>query len=265
MSSDLTASDYINHHLSHFSIGEGFWSINLDTLVFSTLSGFIFLYCFYRVARNATSGVPGKFQCFVEMVVEWIDGIVKDNFNGARTLVAPLGLTIFCWVFVTNAFDLIPVDFLPQGAHLLGIDYLRVVSTADMNSTFAMSIGVFFLILFYTVKGKGFKGLVKEYTLHPFNSWFFAPVNFLLESVTLLAKPFSLALRLFGNMYAGELIFILIALLYMSDHFLIQVAGVPLHLIWAIFHILVIALQAFIFMMLTIVYLSLAYNQMEEH
>lgn len=265
MSSPLTASDYIAHHLSSFTIGSGFWSLNIDTLFFSCLSGVFFLYFFFKVARRATSGVPGKLQCFVEMVVEWVDGIVKDNFDGPRTLVSPLALTVFCWVFVMNAIDLIPVDLLPKGAHLLGIDYLRAVPTADVNSTFAMSLCIFFLILYYTVKGKGVKGLVKEYTLHPFNSWVFIPANFLLETVTLLAKPFSLALRLFGNMYAGELIFILIGLLYMSHSLLFQIIGLPLHFVWAVFHILVITLQAFIFMMLTIVYLSLAYNQMDEH
>ncbi|MDG6897488.1 F0F1 ATP synthase subunit A [Actinobacillus delphinicola] len=261
----LTTAEYIGHHLTYLSSGEGFWSIHLDSIFFSVLSGILFLYIFYRVASRATSGVPGKMQCLVEILVEWVDGIVKENFQGVRTFVAPLGLTIFCWVFIMNAIDLIPVDFLPQAAHLVGVNHLRAVSTADVNTTFAMSICVFFLILYYTIKSKGMKGFVKEYTLHPFNHWAFAPVNLLLESVTLIAKPVSLALRLFGNMYAGELIFVLIALMYMSDHIALQVIGVPLHLVWAIFHILVITLQAFIFMMLTIVYLSLANNKLEEH
>ncbi len=239
--------------------------MHFDTLLFSALSGFIFLFLFYKVATKATSGVPSKWQCLVEILVEWVDGIVKDNFHGARNFVAPLGLTIFCWVFVMNAIDLIPVDFLPQVANLFGVHYLRAVPTADMNSTFAMSLCVFALIIFYTIKAKGLSGFVKEYTLHPFNHWAFAPINLLLESVTLIAKPVSLALRLFGNLYAGELIFVLIALMYMSDHFILQVAGIPLHLAWAIFHILVITLQAFIFMMLTIIYLSLANNKTEEH
>lgn len=260
-----TAADYISHHLTFLTSGEGFWSFNLDTLFFSFISGLIFLVLFRKIAKKATSGVPSKWQCFAEILVEWVDGIVKDNFQGDRKLVAPLALTIFCWVFVMNAIDLVPVDFSPQFANLLGIHYLRAVPTADVNATFAMSISVFFLIIFFTIKSKGIKGFVKEYTLHPFNHWAFAPVNLLLESVTLIAKPVSLALRLFGNMYAGELIFILIAVMYMADNILLQASAIPMHLIWAIFHILVISLQAFIFMMLTIVYLSLGNNKTEEH
>ena len=140
-------------------------------------------------------------QCLVEIVVGWVDGIVKENFHGPRNVVAPIALTIFCWVFIMNAIDLIPVDFPPQLASLFGIHYLRAVPTADISATLGMSICVFFLILFYTVKSKGFGGLAKEYTLHPFNHWVFIPVNFILETVTLLAKPISLAFRLFGNMY----------------------------------------------------------------
>lgn len=263
--SGLTTSSYISHHLTFLSSGEEFWNVHLDTLFFSVLSGVIFLAVFYSVARRVTTGVPGKLQCFVEIVVDWVNGLVKDNFHGSRDFVAPLALTIFCWVFVMNAVDLIPVDFPAQLAALFGIHYLRPVATADISATLSMAICVFFLIIFYTIKSKGIKGFVKEYTLHPFNHWAFAPVNLLLESVTLLAKPVSLALRLFGNMYAGELIFVLIALMYMSNHFVLQVAGIPLHLVWAIFHILVITLQAFIFMMLTIVYLSLANNHTEGH
>lgn len=208
-----TTAEYISHHLSFLSSGEGFWAVHLDTLFFSVLSGVIFLWVFTRVANKATSGVPGKLQCFVEMVVEWVDGLVKDNFHGPRNVIASLALTIFAWVFIMNAIDLVPVDFLPQLASLFGIHYLRAVPTADISATLGMSICVFFLILFYTVKSKGLGGLAKEYTLHPFNHWAFIPVNFLLETVTLLAKPISLAFRLFGNMYAGELIFILIAVM----------------------------------------------------
>lgn len=259
-----TTAEYISHHLTFLSSGEGFWAVHLDTLFFSIVSAFIFLYVFRKVAKNATSGVPGKLQCFIEMIVEWVNGLVKDNFHGSRDFIAPLALTVFCWVFVMNAIDLIPVDFLPQFAGFFGIHYLRAVPSADISATLGMSICVFFLILFYTVKSKGFSGLVKEYTLHPFNHWAFIPVNFVLETVTLLAKPISLAFRLFGNMYAGELIFILIAVMYMADNFLLQALGIPLHLAWAIFHILVITLQAFIFMMLTIVYLSIAYNKADH-
>ena len=259
-----TTAEYISHHLTFLSSGEGFWAVHLDTLFFSIVAALIFLFVFRKVAKNATSGVPGKLQCFIEMIVEWVNGLVKDNFHGSRDFIAPLALTVFCWVFVMNAIDLIPVDFLPQFANLFGIHYLRAVPSADISATLGMSICVFFLILFYTVKSKGFGGLVKEYTLHPFNHWAFIPVNFVLETVTLLAKPISLAFRLFGNMYAGELIFILIAVMYMADNFLLQALGIPLHLAWAIFHILVITLQAFIFMMLTIVYLSIAYNKADH-
>lgn len=259
-----TTAEYISHHLTFLSSGNGFWSVHLDTLFFSILSALIFLFVFRKVAKKATSGVPGKLQCFIEMIVEWVNGLVKDNFYGSRDFIAPLALTVFCWVFLMNAIDLIPVDFLPQFANLFGIHYLRAVPSADISATLGMSICVFFLILFYTVKSKGFSGLVKEYTLHPFNHWAFIPVNFVLETVTLLAKPISLAFRLFGNMYAGELIFILIAVMYMADNFLLQALGIPLHLAWAIFHILVITLQAFIFMMLTIVYLSIAYNKADH-
>lgn len=259
-----TTADYISHHLAFLKTGDGFWNVHLDSLFFSLLAGGIFLFFFYRVAKKATSGIPGKFQCFVEIVVEWVDGMVKDNFHGPRGVVAPLALTVFCWVFLMNAFDLIPVDYPPQFAALLGIDYLRAVPTADISTTLGLSISVFGLIIFYTIKSKGLTGFAKEYTLHPFNHWAFIPVNFLLEVVTLIAKPISLAFRLFGNMYAGELIFILIAVMYMADSIVPQVLGVPLHLIWAIFHILVITLQAFIFMMLTIVYLSMGYNKAEH-
>jgi len=261
--SGLSTADYISHHLSFLKTGEGFSGIHIDSLFFSIVSGIIFIYFFHKAAKKATSGVPGKWQCFVEMLVEWVNGVVKDNFHGPRNVVAPLALTVFCWVFIMNSIDLIPVDFLPQLANLFGIHYLRAVPTADISATLGMSICVFFLILFYTVKSKGFGGLVKEYTLHPFNNKALIPVNFILETVTLLAKPISLAFRLFGNMYAGELIFILIAVMY-SANMAIAALGVPLHLAWAIFHILVITLQAFIFMMLTVVYLSIAYNKAEH-
>ncbi|WP_373099765.1 MULTISPECIES: F0F1 ATP synthase subunit A [Pasteurellaceae] len=260
---ELTTSGYIQHHLEFLKTGDSFWNIHIDTLFFSVLSGVIFLFLFYKVATKATSGVPGKLQCLVEILVEWVDGIVKENFHGPRNVIAPLGLTIFCWVFIMNTIDLIPVDFLPQIGNLFGIHYLRAVPTADISATLGMSICVFFLILFYTVKSKGISGLVKEYTLHPFNHWVFIPVNFILESVTLLAKPISLAFRLFGNMYAGELIFILIAVMY-SANMAIAALGIPLQLAWAIFHILIVTLQAFIFMMLTIVYLSIAYNKADH-
>ncbi|AHG74490.1 MULTISPECIES: F0F1 ATP synthase subunit A [Mannheimia] len=259
-----STAEYITHHLTFLTTGEGFWNVHLDTLFFSLVAGAIFLYFFRKAAKNATTGVPGKWQCFVEMIIEWVNGVVKENFHGPRHEVGPLALTIFCWVFIMNAIDLIPVDYPPQLASLLGIDYLRAVPTADISATLGLSIGVFCLIIYYTIKSKGFGGFVKEYTLHPFNHWAFIPVNFLLEVVTLLAKPISLAFRLFGNMYAGELIFILIAVMYMAESIVPQMLGVPLQIVWAIFHILVITLQAFIFMMLTIVYLSIGYNKADH-
>lgn len=258
-SAPATVQDYIKHHLENLqTTNNGFWTINIDSIVISVLIGVLFLYLFRRVAVGATSGVPGKLQCFVEILVEFVDKNVKEIFNGKDKLIAPLALTIFVWVFLMNLMDLIPVDFLPETARLLGIPYLRVVPSADVSITLSMSFGVFFLIIFYTIRSKGFGGFVKEYTLHPFNHWVFIPVNLVLELVTLIAKPISLGLRLFGNMYAGELIFILIAgLLPWWSQWMLSLP-------WAIFHILIITLQAFIFMVLTIVYLSMAAAK-EEH
>ncbi|GLT13310.1 MULTISPECIES: F0F1 ATP synthase subunit A [Vibrio] len=255
-SGELTPQEYISHHLTNLQAGSGFWTFNIDSLIFSVLLGSLMMWIFYRVGKKATSGVPGKLQCFVEMVVEFVDASVKDIFHGKNALVAPLALTVFGWVFLMNLMDLIPVDFIPHTATLLGIPYLRVVPTTDVNITMSMSLGVFILILYYSIKIKGIGGFAKELGLQPFNHWAFIPINLILEGVTLLAKPVSLGLRLFGNMYAGELIFILIAglLPWWSQ----WVLSVP----WAIFHILIITLQAFIFMILTIVYLSQA---SEEH
>ena len=248
------ATGYIVHHLTDLKIGEGFWTFNLDTLFFAGLLGFIFVFVFKKAAESATSGVPGPLQNFVEMIVEFVDTQVKDSFHGRSALIAPLALTIFCWVFLMNAMDLLPVDLLPGIASLFGIKYLRVVPSTDLNETFAMSISVFFLILFYSIKVKGPIGFAKEMLLTPFGPWMI-PFNLLLKLVEELAKPISLGLRLFGNMYAGELIFILIALL----PWWVQPA---LSFPWAVFHILIITLQAFIFMVLTVVYLSLAH---EDH
>jgi F-type H+-transporting ATPase subunit a len=235
-----TATDYIGHHLTNLQacIHDGAvvmhgcsgnfsdWTIHVDSMFFSILLGSIFLLLFGRVARNATSDTPGKWQAFVEIIVTFVDSAVKDAFQGHNKLIAPLSLTIFVWVFLMNLMDLIPVDFLPEAAGLVGVEYLKVVPTTDVNVTFAMSVSVFILTLFYSIKIKGFGGFTKELI--------------------------SLSLRLFGNMYAGELIFILIALLGFYQ--------LPLHFGWAVFHILVITLQAFIFMMLTIVYLSSAHE-----
>lgn len=253
-SGELTSQEYISHHLTFLSVGEGFWTLNIDSLVVSILLGSLMLWGFYRVAVKATSGVPGKLQTFVEILVEFVDSTVKDVFQGKNALIAPLALTIFGWIFLMNLMDLIPVDFLPHLATLVGIPYLRVVPTADLNVTLAMALGVFILILYYSIKIKGPLGFVKELTLQPFNHWAFIPINLILELVTLVSKPVSLGLRLFGNMYAGELIFILIAgLLPWWSQWLLSVP-------WAIFHVLVITLQAFIFMVLSVVYLSQAHE-----
>ena len=250
---------YIVHHLTDLKIGEGFWTFNLDTFFFAGVLGLIFILIFKKVADSATSGVPGPLQNFVELIVEFVDTQVKDSFHGRSALIAPLALTIFCWVFLMNAMDLLPVDLLPGISALFGIPYLRSVPTTDLNQTFAMSISVFCLIIFYSIKIKGVLNFGKELVLHPFNYWplnfILIPFNILLNFVEHLARPVSLALRLFGNMYAGELIFILIALL---PWWVQPVLSFP----WAVFHILIITLQAFIFMVLTVVYLSLAH---EDH
>ncbi|TEW53216.1 F0F1 ATP synthase subunit A [Psychromonas sp. RZ22] len=248
----LTSQGYISHHLTFLTTGEGFWSINIDSMAVSVFLGVVMLFLLRMAVRKTSTGVPGKFLCFVEMIVEFVDGTIKDIFHGKNTLIAPLALTIFGWVFLMNLMDLIPVDFLPETAMALGVPYFRVVPSADVNITMSMALGVFMLILYYSIKIKGVSGFVKELTMQPFNHWAFIPLNLILEGVTLVAKPVSLGLRLFGNMYAGELIFILIAglLPWWSQ----WVLSVP----WAIFHILIITLQAFIFMVLTIVYLSQA-------
>ena len=274
-----TAGDYIEHHLTNLQVcrdhGEwvwnhcsgNFWAINVDSMFFSVVLGALFLYIFRRVAKNATTGRPGKLQAGIELVVGFVDGLVKDAFQHKNPLVAPLSLTIFMWVFMMNLMDLIPVDWLPSAATAIGVPYLKVVPTTDINVTFAMSISIFLLTLFYSIKIKGAGGFLKELTFHPLApptkglgliaAPLFIAFNFVLEFVSLLAKPISLSLRLYGNMYAGELIFILIALLGLWQ--------IPFHFGWAVFHILVITLQAFIFMMLTIVYLAQAHDKGEAH
>ena len=275
-----TSGEYISHHLQNLQVcradnGEWVWNqcagnpmaINVDSMFWSVLLGLIFLLLFRNVAKKTTTAKVGKFQAFVEIIVEFVNDAVKDTFHGKSRLIAPLGLTIFVWVFLMNLMDLVPVDWIPELSKRLGIEYMKVVPSTDVNITFGMSIAVFLLILIYTVRFKGFGGLIGELTLHPIAppkkglgliaAPFVIAFNFILESVALLAKPVSLSLRLFGNMFAGELIFILIAIMY-SGGLLLGAGGGVLHLGWAIFHVLIITLQAFIFMMLTIVYLSLA-------
>ena len=269
-----TASQYIQHHLQNLQVcrnedgwvwnecSGNFWAINVDSMVISLILGLVLCTLFRSVAKNATAGRPGKMQAIVEMLVDFVDGSVKDSFHGRNKLIAPLALTMVVWVFLMNLMDLIPVDFLPQIAHLTGVPYLKVVPTTDPNITFAMSLSIFVLILFYSLKVKGIGGFVAEMTMQPLNPkelgvpklfWPLVMIfNLVLETVAMLAKPLSLSLRLFGNMYAGELMFILIALLGLWQ--------LPLHFLWAVFHILIITLQAYIFMILSVVYLSQAHE-----
>ncbi len=253
-----TSSEYIVHHLTNWHVGHGFWTFHVDTLAVSGLIGLLFFGAMAKAASKATAGVPGAWQNAVEMIVSLVDSQVRDTFHAKSELVTPLAITIFCWVFLMNAMDLIPVDFLPQIAQLIGVNlfgtephhvYLKVVPTTDPNLTFGMSLSVFFIMLWYNFKFKGVGGFLHEVLTVPFGAKL-APVNLLFRVIEDLAKPISLALRLFGNMYAGEMVFILIALL--------GVWQLPLALPWALFHILIITLQAFVFMMLTVVYMSMA-------
>jgi F-type H+-transporting ATPase subunit a len=244
-----TTSEYIVHHLTNAHVGHGFWTFHIDTLIVSGLLGVLVFGAMAYAARRASSGVPGGWQNFVEMVVSLVDSQVRDTFHAKSNLVTPLAITIFVWVWVMNAMDLIPVDFLPQLVHLAGVNHFKFVPTTDPNLTFAMSLTVFFLMLWYNVKFKGIGGWLHEVFTVPFGPWL-APLNLLFRIIEDIAKPISLALRLFGNMYAGEMVFILIALL--------GIWQLPLALPWALFHILIITLQAFVFMMLTVVYMSMA-------
>jgi len=256
MQTTMTTGEYVQHHLQqlavNFSQKEDFWTLHLDTLGVSIFLGIGFLFLFRMAVKSAVSGVPGRLQNFLEILVEFVGGLVKESFHGRSQLIAPLALTIFVWVFLMNFMDLIPVDLLPRIAQLFGVHHFRSVPTADPNMTFALSITVFILIIFYNFKIKGPVGLSKEVISSPFGIYLF-PLNILFRFLEELVKPISLALRLFGNLFAGELIFILIALMPWWIQW--TVGGV-----WAIFHILIIAIQAFIFMMLTIVYISMAHE-----
>lgn len=272
----LTSTAYIAHHLTNLTFGRhadgswgvahstqeaaqmGFWAIHLDTMFFSLLLGGLFAYLFHKVAKSATDGVPGGWQNFVESVIDFVDDNVRSTFTGKNPMIAPLALTVFCWIFLMNVMDLFPVDLIPWLAGMLGVHYLKVVPTTDPNATFGMALAVFGLILYYSVKVKGVGGFLGELTLQPFGKAGM-PANLLLEGINLITKPVSLALRLFGNMYAGEMIFILIALMYGGGMVLGATAGI-LQFVWAVFHILIITLQAFIFMVLTIVYLDMAHQ-----
>ena len=242
-------TEYIVHHLTNLAVGEGFWTFHLDTFIVSGLIGLVAFGLMMLVARRATSGVPAGAQNFIEIVVSMVDAQVKDTFHAKSNLVTPLAITIFVWVFLMNAMDLIPVDFIPLLVHAGGVPYFKQVPTTDPNLTFALSLTVFAIMIGMNLKHKGVGGLLHEALTVPFGKWLF-PVNILFRVIEDLAKPISLALRLFGNMYAGEMVFILIALL--------GIWQLPLALPWALFHILIITLQAFVFMMLTIVYMSMA-------
>ncbi|MDX1460324.1 MAG: F0F1 ATP synthase subunit A [Xanthomonadales bacterium] len=337
-----TAGEYIQHHLQNLTFGRhpdghwgfahgaeeaaamGFWAIHVDTLFWALLLGFGFFFMFRSVAKQANAGVPTRFQSMIEMIVEFVDTNVRDSFHGTSRLIAPLALTLFVWIFFMNFMDLIPVDWLPWVATKAGIEYQKVVPTTDVNATMGMAIAVFALIIIYSIRFKGVTGFLSELVFNPLNpkelgmpkiAWpLVMAFNFILEVVSLLAKPVSLGLRLFGNLYAGELIFILIALVFTAgsawfaaglssvfgEHIpawfwvvatasvfatlwlnmkerisnkqtawllageMLMIGGLAflggqlMHFGWAVFHILVITLQAFIFMMLTIVYLSMA-------
>ena len=290
-SENQTVSEYIVHHLTNLTYGKlpqgyerydgsvvgeggawtmahggaeasamGFTAIHVDSMLWSIGLGILFCWLFRKVAKQAESGVPSGMVNAFEMIVQFVDNTVRDTFHGRNALIAPLALTIFVWVFLMNLMDLIPVDLVPMLLTLVGVEYQKIVPSTDPNITMGMAVGVFILMLYYSIKVKGI-GFVRELTLNPFNHWIFIPINLFMEVVGLLAKPFSLGLRLFGNMYAGEMIFILIAALFSAGVAWMAPAGL-LQVGWAIFHILVITLQAFIFMVLTIVYLSMAH---EDH
>lgn len=339
-SEELTTGGYIGHHLQNLTFGQhadgswgiahgaeeaaamGFWSFHVDTMVWSLVLGLVFFFLFRKVAKAANSGVPSRFQCAIEFIIEFVDNSVRESFHGTSKFIAPLALTLFVWIFFMNFMDLIPVDWLPWVAGQAGVGYQKVVPTTDVNATMGMSITVFIMILYYSIKIKGVGGFIKELTSQPFaaegpvgKAVFFLP-NLLLELVGLIAKPVSLGLRLFGNLYAGELIFILIAVVFTAgsgfvaaglssvfgEHIpawfwiaatvavfvtlwmnlqgkldtkktlwllaaemllvggLAFLGGQLMHFGWAAFHLLVITLQAFIFMMLTIVYLAMAHE-----
>ncbi|HBX60281.1 MAG TPA: F0F1 ATP synthase subunit A [Methylophaga sp.] len=297
MAEELTTSGYIKHHLQNLTFGPkheeiepgvwaptgdygfamssgeaaqmGFWSINVDTMFMSILLGGLMMWFFRSVAKKISAGVPTNTQNFAEWIIEFIDDSVRGSFSGGKnTLVAPMALTIFVWIFLMNLMDLIPVDLIPLAvAHgapaIFGVDphdvFFKIVPTTDPNATLGMASFVFLLMLYYSFKVKGVGGFIGELTLQPFGKWAL-PINFVLETVTLIAKPFSLALRLFGNMYAGEMVFILIATMYGAGLVLGSFAGL-LQVGWAIFHILIITLQAFIFMVLTTVYMDMAHQE----
>ncbi|MGS2745261.1 F0F1 ATP synthase subunit A [Halomonas sp. LS-001] len=268
---EVSSTYYIQHHLQNLTFGKhpengwslassaeearemGFWAIHLDTMGWSIAMGLLFIWLFRKAGKVATTGVPGGLQNAVEMVVEFIENLTRATFHGRNPVIAPLALTLFVWILLMNTLKIIPVDYFPELFMRLGVDYMKIVPTTDPNATLGMALGVFCLIIYYSIKVKGIGGFAKELSLTPFNHWALIPFNLVLEIIGLLVKPLGLGLRLFGNMFAGEVIFILIALL---PFWAIWLLDVP----WAIFHILVVTLQAFIFTTLSVVYLSAAHE-----
>ncbi|MFC0267105.1 F0F1 ATP synthase subunit A [Kushneria aurantia] len=274
MAGETTSSTYyITHHLQNLTFGlhpehgwsfahsleearqMGFWAIHVDTMGWSIATGLLFLWLFRHLGKTATTGVPSGIQNALEMVFEFCEGIVRTSFHGQSRLIGPLALTLFCWIFFMNALKWLPIDLFPQIFARFGVDYMRIVPTSDPNVTLGLGFAVFGLIIFYSIRNKGLGGFAKEMAFTPFNHWSLVPFNLLLELVVLCVKPISLGLRLFGNIFAGEVIFIMIALL---PFWIMWVLDVP----WLIFHILIIVLQAFIFAVLSVVYLNAAF---EEH
>lgn len=271
-------SEYINHHLTNLTYGRhpdlgwklaesgseaaemGFMSIHVDSMMWSIGLGALFLFLFWRAGRKATSDQPGGFQNAIEMILEFIDDTVKQVFHGKTGPLGPIALTIFMWVLLMNSMKLLPVDLVPFTLEQFGVGYQKIAPTTNPNVTLGMATFVLMMVVYYSFKVKGF-GFIKELCFTPFNHWLFIPVNLFMELVGLLSKPLSLGLRLFGNMYAGEMIFILIALMFSAGFLLWPLAG-GLQFIWAVFHILVVSLQAFIFMVLTVVYIAMAH---EDH
>ena len=280
----LTQTEYIKHHLTNLTYGQhtdgswglahsaeeakemGFMAIHVDTMFWSISLGVLFLYFFHKVARSISADTPSGLQNFVEWIIEFIDSSVRGSFTAKNNMVAPMALTLFVWILLMNLMDLVPVDWIPTVAGWMGIHFMKVVPSTDPNATFGMSLSIFALTLYYSIKMKGAGGFAAELTMQPFQSEsmigkiMFLPVNLFLELVGLIAKPISLALRLFGNLYAGEMIFILIALMY-GGNFMLAIFGGVLQWAWAVFHVLIVLLQAFIFMTLAIVYMDMAHHE----
>lgn len=282
-SDTVTSSEYIRHHLTNLTFGQhpdgswglahtseqadamGFMAVHVDSLLWSLVLAGVFLWLFRGVAKRVTAETPDGAQNFVEWIIDFIDENVRGLFSAKNDLVAPTALTLFCWVFLMNLMDLVPVDLLPWLFTLAGVHYMKVVPTTDPNITFGLALSVFVLMIYYSITVKGIGGFLGELTLQPFEAKnpiiriLFIPINFFLEIVGLVAKPISHSLRLFGNLYAGEMIFILISLMY-GTGVVLTLFGGALQFLWAVFHILIITLQAFIFMVLTIVYLDMAHR-----